>query len=111
MIEKLVKQANLNILEENACFQYRWYYIFFSSSFKIYYAYGIDYDVCGSSYDSVCFSRTFSRKTIQGWTSMLVSMWFIGGIITTGVGITGLYIGKIYTEVKRRPRYFIEERV
>ena len=41
----------------------------------------------------------------------LVSMWFIGGIITTGVGITGVYIGKIYTEVKRRPRYFIEERV
>ena len=53
----------------------------------------------------------FNGATIQGWTSMLVSMWFIGGIITTGVGITGLYIGKIYTEVKRRPRYFIEERV
>ncbi len=53
----------------------------------------------------------FEGKTIQGWTSMLVSMWFIGGIITTGVGITGMYIGKIYTEVKRRPRYFIEEKV
>ena len=53
----------------------------------------------------------FGGKTIQGWTSMLVSLWFIGGIITTGVGITGVYIGKIYTEVKRRPRYFIEEKV
>lgn len=53
----------------------------------------------------------FKGETIQGWTSMLVSMWFIGGIITTGVGITGVYTGKIYTEVKRRPRYFIEERV
>ena len=53
----------------------------------------------------------FNGATIQGWTSILVSMWFIGGIITTGVGITGFYIGKIYTEVKRRPRYFIEERV
>ena len=53
----------------------------------------------------------FNGATIQGWTSILVSMWFIGGIITIGVGITGLYIGKIYTEVKRRPRYFIEERV
>lgn len=53
----------------------------------------------------------FEGKTIQGWASILVSMWFIGGIITTGVGITGLYIGKIYTEVKRRPRYFISERV
>lgn len=53
----------------------------------------------------------FEGKTIQGWTSMLVSLWFIGGIITTGVGITGVYIGKIYTEVKRRPRYFVEERL
>ena len=53
----------------------------------------------------------FQGKTIQGWTSLLVSLWFIGGIITTGVGVTGVYIGKIYTEVKRRPRYFIEERV
>ncbi len=49
-------------------------------------------------------------KTIEGWTSLLVSLWFIGGVVTTGVGITGVYIGKIYTEVKRRPRYFIEER-
>ena len=53
----------------------------------------------------------FNGATIQGWTSILVSMWFIGGIITTGVGIVGLSIGKIYTEVKRRPRYFIEERI
>ena len=53
----------------------------------------------------------FEDKTIQGWTSMLVSLWFIGGIATTGVGITGVYIGKIYTEVKRRPRYIIEETV
>lgn len=48
-------------------------------------------------------------NTIAGWTSILVSMWFIGGVITTGVGITGVYIGKIYTEVKRRPRYFVDK--
>jgi glycosyltransferase involved in cell wall biosynthesis len=52
-----------------------------------------------------------NHNVIPGWTSMLVSLWFIGGIITTGVGITGIYIGKIYTEVKRRPRYFVEEKV
>lgn len=49
--------------------------------------------------------------TIKGWSSILISLWFIGGIITTGIGITGIYIGKIYTEVKRRPRFFIEEKV
>ncbi len=42
---------------------------------------------------------------------LMVSLWFIGGVITTGVGITGIYIGKIYTEVKRRPRYFVDKRV
>lgn len=41
----------------------------------------------------------FKGETIQGWTSMLVSMWFIGGIITTGVGITGLYIGNLLAEL------------
>ena len=47
--------------------------------------------------------------TIQGWTSLLVSLWFIGGAILTAIGVIGEYIGKIYKEVKRRPRYFIEK--
>ena len=49
--------------------------------------------------------------TIVGWTSLLVSMWFIGGAILTAIGIIGEYIGKIYKEVKRRPRYFIEKQI
>lgn len=48
-------------------------------------------------------------NTIIGWTSLLVSMWFIGGAILTAIGIIGEYVGKIYKEVKRRPRYFIEK--
>ena len=55
--------------------------------------------------------RNAEGETIQGWTSLLVSLWFIGGIVTTSIGITGLYVGKIYIEVKRRPRYFIEQRL
>lgn len=47
-------------------------------------------------------------KAIAGWTSQLVSLWFIGGAILLACGIIGEYTGKIYTEVKRRPRYFIE---
>ena len=53
----------------------------------------------------------FKGHTIEGWTSILVSLWFIGGVVTTGVGITGVYIGKIYTEVKRRPRYFVDKTI
>lgn len=48
---------------------------------------------------------------IPGWTSLLISIWFIGGIILTALGIIGEYIGKIYKEVKQRPRYFIEQEV
>lgn len=50
-------------------------------------------------------------QVIPGWTSLLISMWLIGGSILTAIGIIGEYIGKIYKEVKRRPRYFIEKEV
>lgn len=46
---------------------------------------------------------------IQGWTSLLLSIWFIGGVQLMALGIIGEYIGKIYKEVKRRPRYIIEK--
>ena len=46
---------------------------------------------------------------VPGWTSLLVSLWFIGGAVLTAIGIIGEYIGKIYKEVKRRPRYFVEK--
>ncbi len=55
--------------------------------------------------------RHVEGNTIEGWTSLLVSLWFIGGIITTAMGVTGIYIGKIYVEVKQRPRYFVQDRV
>ena len=53
----------------------------------------------------------FSGHSVAGWTSLLVSMWFIGGVILTSIGVIGEYIGKIYREVKRRPRYFIEKQI
>ena len=48
-------------------------------------------------------------NTIPGWTSLLVSVWFIGGSILLALGIIGEYVGKIYKEVKRRPHYFVAE--
>ena len=52
-----------------------------------------------------------SGHVFPGWTSLLISVWFIGGAILTAIGIIGEYVGKIYKEVKRRPRYFIEKEV
>lgn len=48
-------------------------------------------------------------NTIPGWASMVVPMYFLGGIQMLGLGILGEYIGKIYKETKRRPLYFIDE--
>lgn len=46
--------------------------------------------------------------TESGWTSIIISIWFVGGLQLMGIGIIGEYIGKIYREVKLRPRYAIE---
>lgn len=54
-------------------------------------------------------ARHFYGHTIEGWTSLLVSLWFIAGVVLTAIGIVGEYIGKIYIESKARPRYFIEK--
>ena len=47
-------------------------------------------------------------KAVSRWSSLMLSIWFIGGCILLGLGIIGEYIGKIYLEVKDRPRYNIE---
>lgn len=51
----------------------------------------------------------FTGATIAGWTSLIVSLWFLGGLILFSIGIVGEYIGKIYLEVKHRPRFIIQE--
>lgn len=53
--------------------------------------------------------RHFAGATVQGWTSIAVSVWAIGGLQLLAIGVIGEYVGKIYLETKRRPRYIIEE--
>lgn len=45
----------------------------------------------------------------HGWASLILSVWFVGGAILISIGSIGIYIGKIYKEVKHRPLYNIEE--
>ena len=45
----------------------------------------------------------------SGWTSLILSVWFLGGLQLIAMGLIGEYIGKIYNETKQRPRYIIEE--
>ena len=47
----------------------------------------------------------------RGWTSLMLSLWFLGGLMLLSIGLVGEYIGKIYLEAKRRPRYIVEAAV
>ena len=46
---------------------------------------------------------------VSGWSSLMLSVWFLGSVILISIGIVGEYIGKIFNEVKQRPRYNIKE--
>lgn len=49
----------------------------------------------------------YQGKASLGWPSLLISLWMLGGLQILATGLVGEYIAKIYTEVKRRPRYFV----
>lgn len=50
----------------------------------------------------------FLGVTVSGWTSLMISIWFLGGVQLVSIGIIGQYVGKSYVEVKERPRYNVE---
>ena len=55
------------------------------------------------------FVKLFTESTLEGWTSTILILLFFGGMQFLGLGIMGEYIGKIYAEVKHRPRYIVED--
>lgn len=63
-------------------------------------------DVIMCIYVSVAY---FGHAAIPGWTSLMLSVWFLGSVTLIGLGVVGEYIGKIFVEVKHRPRYNISE--
>lgn len=54
-------------------------------------------------------ASVFTGHAVAGWGSLMCSLWLIGGFILMAIGIVGEYIGKIYLEVKGRPRYIVEK--
>lgn len=53
--------------------------------------------------------RYVTGHTTIGWSSTLMSIWFLGGLVLLSIGVVGEYIGKIYLETKHRPRYIIQD--
>jgi glycosyltransferase involved in cell wall biosynthesis len=62
--------------------------------------------ICAFVYAIISY---FFGTVEPGWASLIVSIWFLGGVQLISVGLIGQYIGKIYVEVKHRPRYNIEK--
>ncbi len=55
--------------------------------------------------------KNFSGEVVLGWSSLMASLWLLGGLQLFAIGIIGEYIGKIYMETKQRPRYIISKRL
>ncbi len=49
------------------------------------------------------------HTAVPGWASLMLSIWFAGGAVLLALGVVGMYVGKIYAEVKRRPLYNVKE--
>ena len=62
--------------------------------------------ICAAIYALVSY---FTGTVEPGWTSLILSIWFLGGVQLLCIGLIGQYIGKIYIESKHRPRYNIEK--
>lgn len=57
------------------------------------------------------YAKLFTDETVAGWTFLMIAILFIGGITLVVLGIMGEYIGRIYSEIKQRPLYLIQEQI
>lgn len=66
--------------------------------------------VSGISAFFIFLRAIITDNSVPGWGSMIVSLWFIGGVIIMMIGMVGVYVGKAFSETKNRPIYIIEKR-
>lgn len=54
------------------------------------------------------FRALFGNRVVVGWTSLILSIWFLSGFTVFCVGLIGLYVGKVFNETKKRPHYIVD---
>jgi putative glycosyltransferase len=62
---------------------------------------------CYASY--LCYRRLVFARRVDGWTSMMVSIWMLGGLIILFLGVIGVYLAKVFSEVKARPNSIVRQ--
>ena len=74
---------------------------------------GLGFFIFAVSFIALIYSVlvNFRGNTVTGWTSLTVSIWMIGGIQLLSLGVIGEYVGKMYNETKKRPRYIIADKL
>jgi glycosyltransferase involved in cell wall biosynthesis len=72
---------------------------------------GVFVILCAVAFSIFTFHSYLTGNVVRGWASTVLSIWFIGGLLLFSIGMVGQYVGKIYIEVKERPRYIVETRV
>jgi len=73
-------------------------------------AFGLIVSVCSFIFGVVAIGLRLAGYGVAGWTSIIVAVFFLGGVQLLALGLIGEYIGKIFLEVKRRPRFLVEAR-
>lgn len=107
-LERLAGESKYNIKK---MFALAWNGItsFSIKPIRIISSFGIIITLIGAIYLLDIFLLKYSGHTVTGWSSIIASIWLLGGIQIVSIGVIGEYIGKIYIETKRRPKYNIEQ--
>lgn len=53
--------------------------------------------------------QALADRVVAGWSSLMISIWLVGGLVMLSLGVVGEYVGRIYLESKGRPRYIVAE--
>jgi dolichol-phosphate mannosyltransferase len=83
---------------------------FSNKPLKIFVKFGVIISILSIFVGSYYLYEAYTNKIeVIGYTSIIVSIWFLSGVIITTVGVTGIYIGKIFDQTKNRPVFIIDE--
>lgn len=65
---------------------------------------------CTANLEMLCLKvhNSFEMVSVPGWTTTVMSVWFLSGLIMATLGVHGFYISRIFAEVKKRPRIVVE---